>query len=233
MNMHARHPVVSSMLWAAYADALGFMSELVDQAGLAERTGHQSISSTSPWTYRVGGRYGCEVRMPPGTYSDDTQLRLATARSIGQHGAFNIDAFSKIELPVWLSYALGGGKGTKAAATNLARDNVSWWSNFYNSTDVNYLESGGNGAAMRIQPHVWCTDSRFNATDLILTVTRNTISTHGHVRALVGALLHAFVLADTLHAKELPPPTRWIEHLARFGGVASIIAKDEYLGFRW
>lgn len=233
MSDPTRNPVVGSMLWSAYADALGFMSELVDRNGLVSRTGRDTVSGPVAWTYRVGGRYGIEVAMPAGMYSDDTQLRLATARAIGRGGSFNVEAFTKIELPVWLSYALGGGRGTKAAASNLARDNVTWFSNFYASGDVRYFESGGNGAAMRIQPHVWATSANFSVPELMLNVTRNTVATHGHARALVGAQLHALVLADTLHNRELPPPARWLEHLARINELPAIIAKDEYLGFMW
>lgn len=233
MNNRIHQPVVNSMLWSAYADALGFMSEMVDRAGLQMRTGRDSVSGTVAWTYRVGGRYGPQVPLPPGMYSDDTQLRLATARAIGRGGAFNVEAFAKVELPVWLSYALGGGKGSKAAAANLSRDNVSWCSNFYNAGDTRYLESGGNGAAMRIQPHIWATNPNSDMNELLLNVTRNTVCTHGHSRAIVGALLNALVLADTLHHRELAPPDRWISHLCRIRDFPAIIAKDEYLGVLW
>jgi ADP-ribosylglycohydrolase len=233
MNDSARNPVVSSMLWSAYADALGFMSELVDRTGLAERTGLDSVHDTVPWTYRIGGKYGTEIQLPAGMYSDDTQLRLATARAIGQGGEFNVEAFTKIELPIWLSYALGAGKGTRAAALNLTKDNIAWHSNFYNSGDVRYLESGGNGAAMRIQPHVWAAGSNFHSSELMLNITRNTISTHGHPRALVGALFHALVLADAIHDHKIPSPDRWVTYLARIKELPAIIAKDEYLGVIW
>ena len=114
-----QNKIVGSMMWSAYGDALGFMSELVDTAGLVSRTGLTKVETTESWTYKLGGRYGAPIRLPAGMYSDDTQLRLATSRALGRDGQFNIDAFSKIELPVWLSYSLGGGKGTKAAAANL------------------------------------------------------------------------------------------------------------------
>ena len=104
------------------------------------------------WTDRLHGDdgsvcpTGVTVKLPQGCYSDDSQLRLATGRSIRSDG-FDVEAFSKIELPVWLSYALGGGKATSAAATNLARPRVQWFANTFRG----WTDSGGNGAAMRIQ----------------------------------------------------------------------------------
>ncbi len=229
--------VVNSMLWAAFGDALGFMSELVDRRGLEARTGRSSVVETVPWKYRVGGRYGAQVPMPAGAYSDDTQLRIATARSIGRAATFNVDAFSKVEIPVWLSYALGAGRGTKAAAANLSRDNVTWFANFYSTgsgeRSVRYVESGGNGAAMRIQPHVWALPPDFDVSTLILSVVQNTVTTHGHPRALVGAVFYALVLADVLHRGQITPPSEWGRFLDLTKTLPSVIAKDHYLGLMW
>lgn len=231
-------PILGSMLWAAYGDALGFMSELVTTSVLELRTGFSAVSETTPWKYRMGGRYGTQVSMPAGAYSDDTQLRLATARAIGRGGVFNVDAFSKVELPVWLSYALGAGRGTRAAAANLSRDNVTWFANFYGGgpirqNAVQYVESGGNGAAMRIQPHVWASAPGVDVRALILNVLRNAVVTHGHPRALVGAAFYALVLADTLHRRQILMPEEWLEHLKLLREIPSILAKDQYLGLMW
>lgn len=100
------------------------------------------------WKRWVGGRGGVEALLSAGCHSDDTQLRLAVGRAIGPSG-FDVEAFSKVELPVW-PYALGGGNSTKLAATNLGKTNAVWFSNYHEG----WLKSGGNGAAMRVQPHV-------------------------------------------------------------------------------
>jgi ADP-ribosylglycohydrolase len=99
----------SSMMWAAYGDALGFISELADEKGLKRRTRGEPLNRTMPWRRRVGGRSGVEVELPAGCWSDDTQLRLAVARSIGP-GGFDVESFARIELSVWPAYALGGGR---------------------------------------------------------------------------------------------------------------------------
>ena len=109
-----------SMLWAAYGDALGFISELVTQNGLERRTQGAPLDHLMDWDRRVGGKSGVNVMLPAGCWSDDTQLRMAVSRSIGSHG-FDVETFARIELPVWPSYALGGGRASKAAAKNLGK----------------------------------------------------------------------------------------------------------------
>ena len=112
--------VERSALWAAYGDALGWISELTDKSGLLRRTSGEPLVRPIAWERRIGGRTGVTASLPQGCYSDDSQLRLSTSRAIGPD-RFDVEAFANIELPVWLSYALGGGRATSAAATNLAR----------------------------------------------------------------------------------------------------------------
>lgn len=233
MDRPLRDSIIGSLLWAAYGDALGFMTELADRSMLTQRTGLDTVLDTVPWTYRVGGRYGVFVKMPAGAYSDDTQLRLATARALRTGGRFDVDAFAKVELPVWLAYALGGGRGTKASAVNLTKDNISWFANFYGSGDTNYVGGGGNGAAMRIQPHVWACAERPDYRDISLNVLRNAVCTHGHPRALVGALLHAHLLARTFTNREVPGPAAWREEVARLAEIPDVLDSDDYLGRMW
>src|SRR4051812_611552 len=116
MTTDRKSRVLGSVLWAAWADALGFMTELADGSTVTWRSGSATVSQTTPWRRRVGGEFGAIVDMPAGTYSDDTQLRLATSRAIRADGTFDVDAFAKIELPVFLNYSLGAGRGTRTAA---------------------------------------------------------------------------------------------------------------------
>ena len=88
----------NSMLWAAYADALGFISELVDHKGLKRRTKGAELDRLMAWRRRVGGRGGVDVVLPAGCWSDDTQLRMAVSRTITHHG-FDIETFSALSCP--------------------------------------------------------------------------------------------------------------------------------------
>lgn len=196
--------VVGSMLWSAWADALGFISELTDEAGLRRRLGGKPLDAPVVWTRRVGGRFGVDVRLPAGCYSDDTQLRLATARAISSRG-FDVEAFARIELPVWPAYALGGGRASKAAAANLAKSGVPWFGNFFDG----WTNAGGNGVAMRVQPHIWAAPQPADLGPHLIDVLLNAVTTHGHPRALVGAVLHALALGSTLDSGEVPSPDQW------------------------
>src|SRR2546425_10102720 len=121
MSRQSKTAILNSALWAAYGDALGFITELADRSTLRRRTGMSEVHEAIPWKRGVGGKYGATVELPAGCYSDDTQLRLATSRAIRGDGYFDVESFAKIELPVWLSYSLGGGTSTKAAASGLSR----------------------------------------------------------------------------------------------------------------
>ncbi|WP_308735493.1 ADP-ribosylglycohydrolase family protein, partial [Humidesulfovibrio sp.] len=142
--------VTNSALWAAYGDALGFTTEMANSETVQYRTGLTEVSSLIGWKRKIGGRYGVSVNLPSGCYSDDTQLRLSVSRAIGHDGYFDVDSFAHIELPVWMSYQLGGGLGTNLAAKNLSKRSVGWATNFFKSKESSYVKGGGNGAAMRI-----------------------------------------------------------------------------------
>jgi ADP-ribosylglycohydrolase len=225
-------PVVRSALWAACGDALGFPAELADEQMLQRRLDGAFDGSLRAWRRRIGGRMGPTVELPPGCTSDDTQLRLAVGRCVRASGRFDAEAFSKIELPVFLSYQLGAGRGTKAAAQALGRRATRWFANFYEARGSRYVDGGGNGAAMRIQPHVWAA-AEGRPEDYLAPLLRDAVSTHGHPRALLGAALHAVALGTTLRQGELPRPDRWPGMLRFLERFAPLVAKDETLAERW
>jgi ADP-ribosylglycohydrolase len=218
--------VVGSMLWSAWADALGFISELTDEAGLRRRLGGQDFVEPVAWSRRVGGQYGATVLLPAGCYSDDTQLRLATARAISPRG-FDVEAFAAVELTVWPSYALGGGRASKAAAANFTKPNVTWFANFFDG----WTKAGGNGAAMRIQPHVWAAHQGELAGTLRGILT-NAVTTHGHPRALVGAVVYGAALIQAIDGR---PPTRavWRDLLEITGHGAALFDGIDPLPWTW
>ena len=216
----------NSMLWAAYADALGFISELVTEKALTRRTKGASLDHLMAWTRRVGGRGGVEVELPAGCWSDDTQLRMAVSRAIGCHG-FDVEAFAHVEVPIWRSYALGGGRATKAAAANLSKPKSLWYANTFRG----WTDAGGNGAAMRVQPHVWASADLDGG--YILDVITDSVCTHGHPRAIVGACFHAETLAHCLRDGAVPGPSRWEEIAVGLTDVPSLIEDHRSLGSTW
>ncbi|WP_439864272.1 ADP-ribosylglycohydrolase family protein [Pseudomonas antarctica] len=232
MRPNLENSIINSALWAAAADALGWITELVDKKGVMRRTGKGKVLRTVAWKRKVGGIAGVTVELPAGTYSDDTQLRLAVCRSIQGDGFFDVEAFAKVELSTWASYALGGGRGTKVAASNIAKRDVNWFSNFYSQGDQTYFQGGGNGAAMRVQPHVW-RRPRGSKREYLTDVLKDSLVTHGHMRGVCGAVFHADCLAYVLDTGDVPGPSEWLGFIAGFDEILQAVKADFQLGKFW
>ncbi|WP_080404741.1 ADP-ribosylglycohydrolase family protein [Burkholderia ubonensis] len=224
--------IVGSALWAAYGDALGFPTELVSPTDFRKRTGLREMTKTIAWSRKVGGLFGAEAQFPRGAYSDDTQLRLCAGRAIRGDGFFDVESFAKIELPVWLNYALGAGRGSKLAAGNLALRDSTWSQNFYRGPKGSYWDGGGNGAAMRVQPHVWSA-ANFEAPTFMPSVIRDSVCTHGHPRALAGAAIHALMLAYSIDTSVLPAPSQWADFADACDMAFASLTDDEELALVW
>ncbi|MGD0967766.1 MAG: ADP-ribosylglycohydrolase family protein [Candidatus Aquilonibacter sp.] len=219
--------VVNSALWAAYGDALGFISEGVDEKGLSRRLDGREFD-TFPWVRKVS-RFSPDLQLPAGLYSDDTQLRLATSRAIRTDGSFDADYFSTVELPAWLNYHLGAGFGTQSSARRL-RAGIAWTALVRGDKDGRYVNGGGNGALMRIQPHVWSsTDEDTYLRDVVI----NTACTHGHPKAFVGSLFHAICLRETLVHGNLPDIDAALLRINHVEKLSGLLAESPHMGPNW
>ena len=131
------------------------------------------------------------------------------------------------------AYALGAGVGSLAAAENLIKSSANWHSNQFINKDANYYKGGGNGAAMRIQPHIWAaTDIRYPKAYL-LDVLADAIITHGHGRGILGAAFHAICLASTLTNGSPISPKLWREAINFLYDVPSIMEKELEMSSIW
>lgn len=196
--MNALTKYKGSIKLAAIGDALGWMTEFEKNSkDLENKYGVSFINKFFDWRKKVGGRfYGYEDDIKAGSYSDDTQLLLSVARSIKEDGAVDQNYFSKIELPNWLLYARGAGRTIKNAARKIERKSATWNNNFFTfkagKTTIDYRESGANGAAMRILPIAL---ANFGDMDKIKKeIFSNSIITHGHPRAIAGAMLYGIAI---------------------------------------
>lgn len=185
-----------ALVAAAVGDALGWPSEQNSQ-NISKPSSPKPSESFSSWCRRSGGGYySHEERILPGEYSDDTQLLLATARSIlrGQHWWNHL---TLVEIPAWTLYERGGGGATKKAADQWIGGQAPWSAK--NWTAIHrYFEAGGNGVAMRILPHCLAGASEDRFSGIASSIMANGVTTHGHPRALVGALVYGFALWRTL-----------------------------------
>lgn len=174
-----------AMLGTAIGDALGWPNE----PRAKNRKKHIEVSDHFvEWTRSSNNPRWHDEKILPGEYSDDTQLTLSVARSIiaGDWERF----FAEKELPFWLRYERGGGNALLKAAKSLKRGSLPWQSDYARD----YFNAGGNGAAMRILPHVIAAAGKPDIQELMLDTARNTRITHGHPRAFLGAACYAYAL---------------------------------------
>jgi ADP-ribosylglycohydrolase/predicted enzyme related to lactoylglutathione lyase len=184
-----------AILGAAVGDALGWPQE--DRARRADKQLTRSkefpIYQFQQWLRRTGGRfYLHEEVILPGEYSDDTQLLLCTARSLLSHKEW-WHYLTRQELPVWTLYERGGGTTTKRAAAMWLAGREPWLPP-KKMDRQRYFEAGGNGVAMRIMPHCLLGASETNFREIAKNIVANGVCTHGHPRALVGALAYGFAM---------------------------------------
>lgn len=190
MSCSKKEKYTGALIGAAIGDALGWPNE---QNSKNIRKNRNSIRTYVDWNRRAGGRYWPhEEKICAGEYSDDTQLIIATARSLLRGREWS-NFFRQAELPAWLKYERGGGGATKRAAQKWA-DNISPWDEKSNSPleIKNYFMAGGNGVAMRILPHIFRNEE--NVEKIMGQVVLNGMYTHGHPRALIGAMLYAMAV---------------------------------------
>lgn len=199
--MKAETKYKGSLKLAAIGDALGWMTEFEkSKDALRKKFGTDYINTFHDWEKTVGGRFhGYVDKLKAGSYSDDTQLLLSVARSIKSDGFVDQEYFAKKELPEWLLYSRGAGRTIKNAARKIERKSAKWNKNFFTfkagKTTIDYRESGANGAAMRILPIAL---ANFGEPDKIKEeIFGNSIITHGHPRAILGAMLYGYSI-DTI-----------------------------------
>lgn len=190
MSYSKKEKYTGALIGAAIGDALGWPNE---QNSKNIRKNRNSIRTYVEWNRRAGGKYWPhEEKICAGEYSDDTQLIIATARSLLRGRQWS-NFFRQAELPAWLKYERGGGGATKRAAQKWA-DNISPWDEKSNSPlEIrDYFMAGGNGVAMRIIPHIFKNEENIEKT--MSQVVLNGMYTHGHPRALIGAMLYAMAV---------------------------------------
>ncbi|HYT43304.1 MAG TPA: ADP-ribosylglycohydrolase family protein, partial [Methylomirabilota bacterium] len=191
-----------AMLCSTVGDALGWPTEFLQPNGHYKPTFELPIRDFVEWEKLVGGKWwGYEQKIAAGEYSDDTQLTLAVSRCITETGQFEPERFAYEELPLWLQYERGGGRSVKTAARKLIGKNANWLRNFYKQGDLDYKNAGANGAAMRNLPIALAGVT--NETQIIKDSFLNAIVTHGHPRAILGAILFGLAVNYTLTSKRI------------------------------
>lgn len=182
---------------AAVGDALGWPQEQRsgNLGGHASRNTAPALAFR-PWLRSAGGHY-TRYRDPVGAgeYSDDTQLLLATARACLRGDDWQA-WLTQVELPAWPLYQRGGGRAVLSACRGW-QAGAPPWEGQHRQAEA-YFNAGANGVAMRIAPHSVHTLADSSPERLISRVVADGVLTHGHPRALLGAVVHALAIRHTL-----------------------------------
>ena len=204
-NLHASNKFLTltkaqgALLGAAVGDALGWPQEFPKKHVNKKTQKRVASLEFQQWERKAGGQYYPHIEIiQPGEYSDDAQLLLCTARSLLYSEQW-WEYFTRYELPTWIQYERGGGGATLRSVRSWM-DGQSPWSNY--KLRQQYFNAGGNGVAMRILPHclLGIFDSDFTA--IAYNIMANGVTTHGHPRALVGALAYGFAIWIALRQSE-------------------------------
>ena len=185
-----------ALLCTAVGDALGWPYERPNKTKITSTpiTGNSFIA----WERQCSIPEFHIESIRPGEYSDDTQMTIAVGRSL-----LNSDwekQFAENELPYWLHYERGGGRALLYAAQFWSKNHKAIW---LTNNPQKYFDAGGNGVVMRILPHVIVCNGKDNLLSLIKDVIHNAIITHGHPRAILGALCYAYTLHYLLQKKDV------------------------------
>ena len=194
------------LLAGAVGDALGWPFE--DRAARTPNP-RRTVAQESFFEWRRRAEFPSRAhfeQVRAGEYSDDTQLSLATGRSLLRAGDCWWEYFTRVELPLWLTHERGGGRQTKKAARSWMSATPPW-SDSRAEVRKAYWDAGGNGAVMRVAPHSIVSEARTGSSRLDALL--NGLATHGHPRALIPSLVYSQVLSmllsksGTLAYKEL------------------------------
>ena len=162
-----------ALLGSACGDALGRPAEASSPARIKAR--HGQIREFMPWHGWNGG--------PVGTFTDDTQLTLWTARAILDAGDEHPATFGRT-LVERLDVIRGIGRATRQAIVR-HRDGKDWWQAG--------VPSAGNGVAMRIAPLGLAFGHDLTA--LRRETARNAVVTHADRLAVASGIVQAYAVA--------------------------------------
>lgn len=230
-NAFLTSKAIGAMLGAAYGDALGWPNERIFKSSIIKKN-QGRLYELKKWVRHSGGRFfPHEEIIDAGDYSDDTQLMLCLSRSL-QKGKDWWTYFTHVELPFWAVYERGGGSATKRAVESWS-DRLSPWSSGRKSQDVyKYFDAGGNGVAMRILPHILCSAER-EFPEIAANIFLDGITTHGHPRALIGALAYGFALWVAFRKEKKLAYGELVEELLANIGVWSAIPVSASIPPEW
>ena len=205
MKISNKSRAIGAFLGLSYGDALGASFEFErcflngKEPRFTDKIQTRNQTLLRPWERNSTNQYYPRVeKFKRGQYTDDTQLTLATARSL-LYGKEWFKHFTEVELPQFELYKVGSGRATNQAVQSLASGIKPWSKQNKNLRD--YENAGGNGTSMRIGPHILV--HNYDIRTLLENIWLNGIATHGNAKSIVaGSLLGMIYWGLTL--KRIP-----------------------------
>ena len=174
------------LVWGAIGDALGRTAEGRSPARLQSQFGPSGLRDYVAWhAWRPGE--------PRGTFTDDTQLTIATAESLLASGG-ELDPQSLADAFLGIDHIRGIGRAT-AHALEALRRGAPWWETGQKEN------SAGNGAAMRAAPVGLVHAFKPAPVDLVRDAVLSAVPTHPHPVGVAGAVALAAGAAWCIRAR--------------------------------
>ncbi len=219
-----------ALIFSAIGDALGWSQEF-------RRHAKEEVRDFISWKKLIGGRWwGYHDTIQMGSYSDDTQLTLSVARCINEFGDFDLERFSFLELPLWLTYQRGGGMSIKIAAKEMLKKKIkhpifNFYSQKRGNRIIDYRNAGANGAAMRILPIALVNSLTEHNIKLLNDIWFNTITTHGHPRAILGSVLFGFLIKSLIYTEF--EKKKFLKYIQQIIQISYEPAKENKMIIKW
>lgn len=172
------------ILGVAIGDALGMPMETMSAKNIQKKIG--TVITPTFFSPSINPRpFSSLKHLPPGSWTDDTQLTLATMEAlIDSDGVFDMDMIAKKHIDAYQGERRGWGKSTKNSCSRLA-EGVSW-------KDSGEPSGAGNGVMMKIAPLGLLQSIKRQSIEVFLkecvTYAR---MTHLGTQAIVAGVVHA------------------------------------------
>lgn len=188
------------ILGAAIGDALGMPMETMSVDSIKKRVGYLITTPTFLSTSTNPRPFSSLRHLPPGSWTDDTQLTLATMEALTESGGvFDMDKIAKKHVEAYQAERRGWGKSTKNSCLRLAKG-VSW--------EYSGEPGGvGNGVMMKIAPLGLLQSIKRQSIEVFLgecvTYAR---MTHLGTQAVVAGVVHAAAIDFLARSSSLYVP---------------------------
>lgn len=181
-----KYQIIGSFLGSAIGDALGMPVEGKTPEFISEN--YERIS-----TYQKAKDNRFFSDCDKGTWTDDTQLILATAEAMIEAKGFDMDAIAEYHKKAYEKTTLGWGSSTRSAVKNIAAGTA--WNK---ATDLDYFGQGsGNGVVMKMLPlALYCIAKKIEYKKTTKMLWEFTSMTHTSIVAQQATFAHYSALKD-------------------------------------